>query len=186
MFIKVNSLKTEFNQLNKLIESYNLTVLNLYNELSYSNNYWQDGHSLLFYDNARIEKQNNLKIVSELIEIKDVYSFLISNYEVLGNHIKCELPNKYAVLNKIDAYINKIKEIIASYNGLDLSFCPAEAGMISSQVNGLNNELKRINDVRAKISGYYSKIEDIERTVNLNISKIDISYLKESDYRSYL
>ena len=43
-----------------------------------------------------------------------------------------------------------------------------------------------MSGVRDKINDYFVRVEEIEKNVNLQISKIDISYLKETDYRIYL
>lgn len=186
MVVKVDSLKIELNKLNELIKDYNFSILNLYNELSFSENYWKDKYSLMFYSNMKMEKRKNIKLILELNDIKKIYEILINNYSQLGNNINCVIENKNIVLNSIDDYLNKMNEIINLYNRLNLSFCPKEAGYLHNHLNILKSNYQKIQNSRNIVKSCFDKIEEIEKQVNLYISKIDIEYLKETDISGVL
>lgn len=186
MNIRVSTLKTEYEKLNRLIEDYNFSILNLYNELSFSENYWYDKHSLTFFDNVKMEKRKNLNMISELNNIKNIFGLLLNEYSQIGNNISCVMENKNMVLNHIDDYANRIREIIDLYNRLNLSFNPREASYLYNHKNILENNYRNIQNIRNNVKYYFERIENIEREVNLNLSRINIEYLKETNYSGVL
>ena len=186
MIIKVENLKTDVDKLKNLVNEYENNVLNLYNTLTYTSNSWSDGNSIRFYDDVKTEKLNNLTFVSELKDVLELYKKIVDKYRYFGNIINCNVKDKYSVLNSIDRYLNTLKDIIKSYNALDLSFCPSESNILNRQLMTLNADYNRLKQTRVKIGKYFDKIDSIEQEVNLLTTKINISYIKENEYKNYL
>lgn len=186
MIVKVDSIKTECDRLNSLIEDYNMTILNMYNELSFSENYWRDRHSMLFFDNIKTEKRKNLNFVTELRNYKDTLNYLVKSYQAIGNKIDCTLKNKDSVIGKFDQYLNKLDSIISTYNRLNLYFCPREASYLNYERSLLEADYNRMNAIRSNVKKTFEKIQSIENEVKLRLSRINIEYIKETDISGVL
>ena len=180
MQIKVNNLKTDLEKLNNLINTYYDDTLNMYNELSYSSNYWEDNKAIKYYDNIKKEKIANFQFIEELEDLKQVYQIMIERYEKIGNNIKCNLKNRYNVLNYFDKYLNKISKIVRLYRSI------SDRSLVENHIVTLQNNYSKILSTRKKIAQKFNEIENIEKEIKRLIDKVDVTYLKESEIREYL
>ena len=69
MKINVSNLKVEIKKLNKLIDEYEDTCLNLYNELASNQVYWNDDISKKFNENIMLEKIEVKETINECKKI---------------------------------------------------------------------------------------------------------------------
>lgn len=186
MKINTANLKTEVTKLNKLITNYEETFLNLYNELSLSSNYWEDNTSKLFTQKVTTEKLEVKNTITELNDLKEIYEYLITKYEELGNKIEIFPQTKTSILSKFNNYIEKISETIKLYQELNLDFCPKEAKKILKHLEKLQKFENDIIILKEKVKKHFEQIEEIEKEVNLKISKLKIEYINESGIDNFI
>jgi len=186
MKINITSLKTEVNTFNRLIESYEEIYLNLYNELLLGANYWIDDISRNFYGNVQVEKLKVKNTIIELMELKKIYEDLIQKYEKFGSKIEVVLDSKDILLSKFDCYFKKIYEIIELYRELKLDDYLVEKSMIIRQMNQLIRSKNNMVELKKKIKIAYETIEEIEKEVLLNISKLKIEYINDIGINKFL
>lgn len=180
MEININSLKQELSALNKLIEEYNINNLNMYNTFSSTTPYWIDPHSILFQNNINFEKIKVTKTYNEMIELKDIYNYMITSYQNIGDKIKINISGRENILNKFDNIISMINSIINKYNNLDYSFANVNIiTMLNKEKTELNQTKERIINLKTDIYKKFNYIENIEREIALKISRINIEYLEE-------
>ena len=151
MEVIVDSLQSEVDKLNHLLEDYEANYLNLYHILSSSSLFWKDPHALRFFDNIDFEKLKVKSSIDELSSIKEVYEYLLAKYKNLGTKFSFKLENYENVISHFDQYINEIQDIIASYNSLDLSFCGGEVADLLAQKNKLANMVTKANQVKEQL-----------------------------------
>ncbi len=186
MYINLSNLKNEVNKLNNLINKYEEIYLNLYNEFNFSSYLWHDKNSESFFESLKMEKLKIKNNIEEIDDVKQLYDYIINQYEVIGNEIKCNLNSEKNILLKFDSYLAELSKTITYYNNLDLSFCPQFKEMITKEKNIIIREKIEIENVRNKIKKMYKKINEIEREVKLKISKINIEYIKENDMNNFI
>lgn len=186
MEIQVSRIKEELNELNKLIENYQLNYLNLYNIVNDMSHYWQDHYSNLFFKDIEVRKLEIDNTVSEINNIKNLYNYLIYKYENIGNNIKFNLSNKESIYNKIDNCLNQYQSIINSYNSLDLSFCGSEVNSIGSQISRITNAKNILSNYKEELRNIINYIEETEREITRKISEINIEDIKEQEIEKYV
>ena len=186
MEIQVLRIKEEVNELNNLIESYQLNYLNLYNIVNDMSHYWQDHYSCLFFKDIELRKIEIDNTITEITNLKNLYNYLVYKYENIGNNIKFNLSNKESVYSKIDNCLNQYQNIINSYNSLDLSFCGSEVSSISSQISTLTNAKNILSNYREELRNIINYIEEIEREITRKISGINIEDIKEQEIGRYV
>lgn len=184
--VNVDELKTNLIKYNSLIENYQSIYDNLYNEISSASFFWNDEHASSFFENINVEKIKVGNVISELNSVKNVYSYIVSNYEKIGNKIVFDLDLRNEIMEKFDNYINKIIKIIKYYDSLDLSFCVQESKFITSEKNKLVVMKNVVFNLKEKIMKIFDDIEEIEKQVNLMISKINIGVIKESEIDNFI
>lgn len=186
MEIQVSRIKEELNELNNLIENYQLSYLNLYNIVNDMSHYWQDHYSELFFKDIEIRKIEIDNTISEINNIKSLYNYLVYKYENIGNNIKFNLSNKESVYSKIDNCLNQYQNIINSYNSLDLSFCGNEVSSINSQISRMINAKNTLSNYKEELRNIINYIEEIEREITRKISGINIEDIKDQEIGRYV
>lgn len=184
--INISNVQKEVIQLNNLIEDYELNFLNLYNEVNKTSNYWKDAHAKAFYKDLDIQKIKVSNTIDELKKVKDIYKYVQEKYETLGQKIDFNLNYKTKVLNNLNDYIDQIKIIINNYEALDLSFCPYEARYIRNQLQKLRNHKNNLIKYKSKVEKKFNYIEEIEKNIKTQISKIQIEILQENDISKFI
>ena len=186
MKININNLKTEIIKLNTLIEEYEEIYLNLYNEISSCSLYWTDETSNKFFDNLNIEKLKVKNTITEMTDIKDIYEEVIRKYEIIGNKLEINPKKKNQILTKFNNYLDNMYELLDLYRELNLDFCQTEATKIYSHMDIIIEVTNNVVELKEKIKKQYEYIEEIEKTINLKISKIKIEYLTETDANKFI
>ncbi len=186
MQVNILKMKAEINKLNNLIENYELTYLNLYNEINKASSFWQDNNARNYFKNIEIEKRNTKRFIDEVNSCKDIYKFLIEKYEKLGNKISVNIKNKDDVVSELNKYLDKLQSIINYYDNLDLSFCPNERIYLLNEKDKLKEEKNQVNNIKDGIKEKFSYIEEIEKQISSKIAKIDIEILKETDIKGFI
>ncbi len=179
MEIYIDKLKIEMNRFNKLITNYEKIMLNLFNILNQTSSYWQDTNSMKFLDSVSRQKININKKINELKTLKDIYEYLIRKYETFGAKIEFDLSAKEKINTKMNKYIEKINKTIDDYNSLYLSFYPDERAPILNQKNELIKIGSKTEELKEKIRKSFIEIEEIEKTVNEKLSKINVEIIRE-------
>lgn len=183
--INLSNLKSELNRLSNLIDDYEDSYLDYYNQISSFSFIWNDNYSKKFFNNIKMEKLKVKTTLNEIQSIYDIYKYMYDKYICIGNKISFDINNKARFIDKINDYIDYINSIIYSYNSLDLSFCT------SSIRNNILNEKEKMKKVRdrmleskERIVSLLNKIDSIEKSIRLKLSKIDIELVKITDIRN--
>ena len=186
MKINIFNLNTEIKKLNKLIEEYEDTYLNLYNELSSNEVYWNDNISKKFNENIRLEKIQVRTSIDELTSIKNIYEEIFFKYEKIGNKLAVIPKTKNTILTKLDNYSTKLHQILEIYNEIDTTKKSKEILIINNHINKFKKMALEISALRRNIKEKYQLIEEIENSINLKISKIKIDYIQEIDINKFI
>ena len=186
MEIRVDSLKDTTNKLNHLIEDYEAIYLNFYNQISFATSFWNDSHSVAYFQEIERQKLKIKTTIQEMKDVKDVYTYLFQKYQNLGNKIVCYLDKQDETIHSFNQYIEKLNFIIQLYNNLNLSFCTREARCIRSERSRLIAMRNKMETVRDETKKTFNTIREIEHEVNYRISKITIEVMKEMDIRPFI
>lgn len=180
MKIEVSKLNAEIVKFENLIEKLEDIYLNYYNQINSCSFFWQDKHEIKFMDQAKEEKRKYMNMINELKNISDIYSYLIREYQKIGRKIVVDLGMKNEVNNYFNKYINEINNLIYEYNRLDLSFCYDVRSYLLKEKDRLNKTKNDILSIRQKVRETFNEIEQIEKQIQLNISKLNIEIIKEN------
>lgn len=186
MEINVSSLQDEYDKFNEEVENFYNSFLNIYNDLNNANSYWQDYHSRLFFSSTEREKNKVNNTYNEINNLKQIYAYIIEEYKTIGQKIKVNTNNKDQVITKFNNYQEKINELISMYSSLNLSFCPNEALKLNRQKEKLVRCKSDIITAKNQVRNTLEKMESIEDTINLKLSKINIEELKETDIKEFM
>ena len=186
MEINVLDLEKNSEKLIKSIGNFSNNILNIYNELNWANGCWNDFHARLFFTNVESEKIKINNTYDELTLLSEIYKTIIAQYKNIGNKIQVNLESKDTIITKFNSFQDKINELISLYNDLDLSFCKD----ISIKISNQKKELLRIKESlrlsKEKIKETLVKIEEIEKDINLKLSKINIETIKQANINEYM
>ena len=186
MEIKVSRLKEELNNLNNLIEDYELNYLNLYNVVNDMAYYWKDdGYGDRFFKDVETKKIDVGNTIDEIKNVKNIYKYLVSKYESIGNKIEFNLNYKTNVITYLDTCIEQCKNIINSYNSLDLSFC-GEAGSIRNEMNLVRENKEKLENYKKELKKILDYIEETEKTITTKISNINIEAIEIQDVEKFV
>ena len=186
MKINVSNLKVEIKKLNKLIDEYENTHLNLYNVLSSNQIYWDDDISKRFNEKLILEKIQVKTTIKELITVKNIYEELVSKYEKIGNKLEVIPKSKDIIISKLDTYLDKIHQILEIYNEISINKKSKEMLIINKHINKLKKMEIEVSSIRKNIKEKYELIEEIENNINLKISKIKLEYINEININEFI
>ena len=176
--VNVTNLRSISNKFNKLLDQYQKNYINLYNEIKNSNLFWIDAHAINFYDAKDIEKHRMDVSYEELLKISDIYKYIVSKYESIGNLISFNLENRDILLSKLNNYINSLNGILNSYNSLDYSFANSSViYSINSQKNNIRNMINNLSTIRNNIRNILNRIEETENKIQNMIYRVDIDVM---------
>lgn len=186
MKVNVSKLKNEIVSFQDLLKEYEENYLNFYQELSSVSFFWQDSHADNFFKNVNLEKIKVQVFHEELMSIYGLYKFLIDRYQSFGEIIEFDLNMMNTVFSKFNLSIEKMNDIIHSYQGLDLSFCDDIAGMVKNEYNEILNNKKQLESIFENVKEYFYEIEEIEKEVKLRIARITVELLQESEINEFI
>ena len=165
MHIDINKLIIEFDIYNKLLDEYEEVYYNFYNELNQIQDFWQSNHANYFFYNIDEEKVRIKIFLTELNELKKVYSFILDKYKKYGKKIFVDLNNKDYVFKKIDKYLLKLNELTNFYINLNANFDEQIKHILLEQQKKIESNKKQINIFKDKYNKYFRNIEEIEKQI---------------------
>lgn len=186
IIVDVQEIEKDLLQLNKLLNEYELTYQTLFKELGSSSFFWEDGFSMLFNEAMPKEREKNKSYYISLNEVKNIYTYIHSQYKQIAQKIKVNEEYRGNLLEKMNNLSSELSTIISSYNGLDTSFCHAEATIINRQKNKLKKLYDQISEEKIKLKDLFNKLEVIENQVNKKISQIKFDRIDEFEIAQYL
>ena len=186
MIIDVNNIKDEIVKLNDLLDKYKDNYLNLYNEINNASSYWNDLISVKFFDSCKIEKIETKTTLEEIKSIIDIYNYILEKYQEIGKKIKFEIKNRDIVINGFNNYIIKVDDLIREYNSINFNCNIKISNMLNDQLYKLKNNRKILNNIKDKVKDIFDNIEEIEKEINLRLSKINIDIIKEIDISIFI
>ena len=90
------------------------------------------------------------------------------------------MGKSFEMINRNEISINSL------YNDLDLSFCNDIANKINKEKRELLKIKENIIASKTKVKDTLLKIEEIEKDINLKLSKIDIEVIKQVDINEFM
>ena len=176
--VDVVNLRQVVNNYNKLIEKYQTYYINFYNEIKNSKLYWIDPHALRFYEAKDIEKYKIDISYEELVNLKNIYSYMVNKYEGIGNYIQFNLNNRDNLISRLNSYINNLTNILNNYNRLDYSFASGDIQRnINNQKNNLSKMISIAKQILNRVKSLCNNINDIENNISNMINKCDVRAL---------
>lgn len=185
MQVNTKVLKLELNKLQKNISNYEEDLDNYYHELLNVSNFWHDPHEEKFSREVKLEKVKLETSLKEVKNIKDVYKYMINEYEKLGARITYDLSYKNTIIKACDNFRRKLKQIITKYENLNLSMID-EKSRILNELYKLKRVLNDVEEIKEKVKKVFDKIEDIESTIRIRLNRLDIELIRETDVREFM
>ena len=168
-YIKENILK-----MNKLLEDYQLTQANLFQQLNNSCISWQDGNSVVFDNLIKEEKKESEFFYSLLINRRNLFNSIYNYYNDIGNKIRCNLQNRSNSIKLADGCKNSCSSVMNEMNNINF-----DISVVRDNVNSAYNIL---NNAYNKIVKYYDRVREIENSILVLIRKIDDILVKEFEF----
>lgn len=179
--VNVDKLKDELRELNTLINDYETNYYNLYNELKNVSNFWKDDKSVKFFSNIDVEKLQVGKLEDEIEDIRNIYNYLIDKYNCIGNDIKIDMDLRDDISLQFDKLLEIIYDGIDNFKSLDFEYCNSIANDVYSNIDNLIYVSNLIVSLKSKVNKKFNLCEEIEKNINLKITKINVEILKEND-----
>ena len=82
MKIRVDKLIEEFDELESLLDRYEINYLSFYSEIKECSINWKGVYADVFFDNVNIEKKDTQLFYNELLSFRDIYKDIIINKNV--------------------------------------------------------------------------------------------------------
>ncbi len=186
MFVNVANMRTKLNLIVNSLNSLYADYLDYYNELNGVTLNWQDPIAFKYFDNVKREQLKFKVMQEEFSSLKEIYQYFVSKYSELGDKVFYVLENKDSCINKLNNFIEKIRNIINNYDRLDTSFCSTERRLLEKEKQKLNKVISDMEQEKEILKTIFHKIENIESQIKVKLSKIDIEVIKETDLGEFL
>ena len=184
MTIDLKKMQLEIDYLDKTINKYEESLLNLYNQLLLTSIYWKDKNSLKFNENISQEKKEaNIKLL-ELKSVKNTFKYLISKYENIGQKIEFDLTNREKINKFFDDYILQLEKILDQYNGIDMTYFENLSEVLTNQMLSIKELKDNMQTIKDNINKIFDRLEDTEIQVAQLLNKIKVEYIKEINSNS--
>mgnify|MGYP004682564103 CR=1 FL=1 len=182
--IEINSveLKKEIEVLNNLINSYEETQLNLFNQLKDATINWQDGNSVEFENKIYLEKQEADLVLQSLNDKRDILIFIYDKYSDLGKKVRCNLNNKATIIHALENCYNQANSIINEFNKIDRSFYYSEINKIDVVKQKVLNTKIKLDNTKSIVSKIYNQIEEIEKEIKNKIVELEEIKINEFEF----
>ena len=112
MIVNIDKLKSANIQLNKLIETYEENIENLYSIYNNIDSSWYDTDSRKFNTQINFEHMKEIKYYDELKNISNYYNKIIKEYSPIGKNININIEVLPDIINKLNTCIELIKKVI--------------------------------------------------------------------------
>lgn len=185
MEIKVKEIKKELEKLENLIDNYELTHLNMHNEVKNASFSWNDNYAKDFFEDVDKKKIDISKMIDEIKTTRNIYKYIVDKYETLGNNIKFNFENKLDIYTEIENCVKEMENIEKEYENLDLSFCSHLSSELNNQQNRIENSKEKLKTYKENLKQTITYIEETEKEVNLKISKTDIELIQEQKVEDF-
>ncbi len=179
MEIHIDKLKTTVLQLNHCIEEYEEIYMNFYHVISSSSFFWNDNRSKKFYEAMYTEKNQVKTVIDELYNLKNIYDYMIAEYEKIGTRIQIQLSEKQNVIQLFEKYLEKIHRCIQILYSISLDAYPEVAPLLVEEKNNFIRLEQQVQTLKDKLSQLFDKIEELENHINKEINKLQIQKISE-------
>lgn len=184
MIINVNKIKDDIVQLNKLIDTYEDNYYNMYNEMKNCSSLWINKKAFMFFDSVDVKKKSIENYMYELGELRDLYSYLINKYEYIGNKIEADIDQVDTIALEFDNFLEDIYAIMEKFNEIK------DVNINLDEVYSCIDELIEITgllvNLKYSIKHHLLLCNEIEKFINLKISKVNIDFIKVDDMSIFL
>lgn len=179
MEIHIDKLKTTVLQLNHCIEEYEEIYMNFYHVVSSSSFFWNDNRSKKFYDAMHIEKNQVKTVIEELYRLKDIYDYIITEYEKIGTRLQIQLSEKKNVIPSFDKYLEQIQDCIQICTSISVETYPEVETLLIKEKSDFIKLQQQVQKTRDQLSQLFYKIEELESHVNKRINELQVQKISE-------
>lgn len=180
--VNVGNLKENIDKLQSIIDKYENTQLNIFNQLKESTVNWQDGNSIKFENSIYLEKKESNLFLQSLQNKKDIYDYICKKYGEIGNKIECYLNNKSSLLNAIDICYNETVNILNEFDKINTDFYYKEQDAIFLQKQKIKEVREELKTVKSLTSQLFIKIENIEKNIKEKIVTLNEIKINAFDF----
>ena len=124
MIVNIDKLKSANIQLNKLIETYEENIENLYSIYNNIDSSWYDTDSRKFNTQINFEHMKEIKYYDELKNISNYYNKIIKEYSPIGKNININIEVLPDIINKLNTCIELIKKVIIKFQNIGTRLVP--------------------------------------------------------------
>lgn len=178
--INVRDMREELKKLDSCINEYNDIHRSLFQTLSIATDNWKDSNSIVFNEKIYKQKNNSEKIFNEVKDRRNLFSYILTSYETIGNDIKFDLNIKNDINNEFDFAISKLRDSINHYNnaydyGVG-NYSSGIAGIMAIDCNCSEVEklIQKIESVKSEINNIFNRLEYIEQQISNKIEQLEI------------
>ena len=164
--IDVKNIGYNISKLNKTIEEYESTYLNLFNTTNSIQTLWTGVVAENYFEEINHDKLETQKLIEKIKNRQELYKYIYDSYKELGNKINCNLNAKDEIITKINNCINTSKEILKIYESIDITKNYKEKEKIQKHQETTKKILKRYKTIKENVQMIYSNIEEIEKKIN--------------------
>lgn len=179
MEIHIDKLKTTVLQLNHCIEEYEEIYMNFYHVISSSSFFWNDNRSKKFYEAMYTEKNQVKIVIDELYSLKNIYDYMIGEYEKIGTRLQIQLSEKQNVIHSFDQYIEKIHSCIQILHAISLDMYPEVAPLLTEEQSKFIKLEQQVQKLKDQLLELFNKTEELENHINKEINRLQIQKLSE-------
>ncbi len=179
MEIHIDKLKTTVLQLNHCIEEYEEIYMNFYHVISSSSFFWNDNRSKKFYEAMYTEKNQVKTVIDELYSLKNIYDYMIGEYEKIGTRLQIQLSEKQNVIHSFDQYIEKIHSCIQILHAISLDMYPEVAPLLTEEQSKFIKLEQQVQKLKDQLLELFNKTEELENHINKEINRLQIQKLSE-------
>lgn len=180
--IDIERINKTSNEISTHIESYEETLMNLFNKLKDATNDWHDPVSLAFDEAMIIENTDSQNFLSELKLRKNIFSYTNELYSNIGKKINCDFNNKENLINKINNCISECTSIINEFNRIDNSFYYSEYYLILNQKTKIVDVRTKLRNLKEKLNGKFQKISEYEDDIAAKINELESFKINEFEF----
>ena len=187
MIVNVQEIEIKKDKIKKNISDYYSNFLNYYNELSIIESNWHDGNSLPFFEAIEETKKVGKSVYQSVKQLIKIYSFIVTEYQKMGDKIEYDLDNSDRVIYKIEELDAKLDDILKQYFDLQMSNINVEfKDIIYRQEERIKRVKEQLGDVKDKNKELSVIIEEINAKVKSKLSKIDIVIVQDEEYPHWI
>lgn len=179
--VNIDELRFQIDRLNQLLENYEMTILNLYNQENSTLTFWRDRKSLELSNNSVHEKAKVKNMLTELSSLKEVYKYIVEKYQQIGNKIQFNLNNQNQIVNIFNRCIDKENVIINLYSNINVRYCYYELRILNNEKQRMIAHRNKLIEVKNNIVSQMNNIQRSEREIRDKISAINIEILLDND-----